>query len=330
VASVRILLTRSPREFRPRRLPRRRLRICSIVGWLKWAAVSFSRLILCRIVAEIGRQGNNISIGHSEKIRHLERQNFLLNDKHVEKEQVRQRPVEQFAAGTAEAIGAAGNCLFSLLPYEERVCQATSWYDACTQATLRGNYSPLYEWIQHQACMSAGENFRLEDLLQLLRIYRRSAIEVERWDEGLFSTVDDVTNEGLIGMRTKVPWDISGDLNYLKESESNPPPATIREKERRKSSRGCLALPIRVRGTTQQGQTEEITSTQSVSLSGIYFTTRKHYRDRSALRVTYPFWTGIGAINREYSARVDRLDSLPDKSWGVAVKFLQNLRVKTT
>jgi hypothetical protein len=47
------------------------------------------------------------------------------------------------------------------------------------------------------------------------------------------------------------------------------------------------------------------------------------------LKVIYPYWTGPGSINREYSARVTRLDRLPDRSWGVAVEFLQNLRDKT-
>jgi hypothetical protein len=47
------------------------------------------------------------------------------------------------------------------------------------------------------------------------------------------------------------------------------------------------------------------------------------------LNVIYPYWTGPGSINREYPARVARLDPLPDRSWGVAVEFLQNLRDKT-
>jgi hypothetical protein len=249
---------------------------------------------------------------------------------------------EKFAARTAEVIGAAGQCLFSLLPYEERCRQAASWYEACAQATLRGNYAPLDEWIRSQACKAAEEHFALEDLLELLRICRRSAIEVERWNEDIFSAVDDVINEGLLAIRAQVPWNISEDLNYLQEAESDPAPqpgvsapeptagVEIREGERRVSGRNRLALPIRVCGNTPQGQIEEITRTENVSLGGLYFKTRENYREDSPLLVTYPYWTDPGSINKEYPAQVARLDRLPDKTWGVAVEFLQNLSEKTS
>jgi len=43
------------------------------------------------------------------------------------------------------------------------------------------------------------------------------------------------------------------------------------------------------------------------------------------LQVTYPYWTHPGGINREYPARVSRLDQLPDGSVGIAIEFLQDL-----
>lgn len=261
----------------------------------------------------------------------------------VTKEQLRQhrQKCEQFSAGTAEAIGAAGECLYSLMPYEERLRQAASWYDACSQAMLRGNYAPLDEWIRGQACLASEQHFELEDLLQLLRICRRSAIDVVRWDEEVFSSLDDVINEGLHAIRANVQWNISGDLNYLDDVDSEPAlkselsasgpvsRSEIQESERRDSGRNRLALPIRVRGSTQQGHGEEITYTQNVSLSGLYFVTVQSYREGAPLRVTYPYWTDPGRINREYSARIARLDRLPDEAWGVAVEFWQNLREKT-
>ena len=252
-----------------------------------------------------------------------------------------QQRCERFAAGTADAIGAAAHCLFSLLPYQERVRQTASWYDACAQAMLYGNYALLDEWIRRQASTAATEHFELEDLLQLLRICRRSAIEIDGWDEDAFSAVDDVINEGLLGIRAKVSWKIPDNLNYLKEGESGTAwqpeliasetiaSAETREVDRRESGRNQLALPIRVRCTTEKGQADEITYTQSVSLSGLYFRSRKNYQIGSPLKVTYPYWTGPGSINREYSARVSRLDLLADQSWGVAVEFMQNLRDKT-
>jgi hypothetical protein len=268
---------------------------------------------------------------------------MLLQKPEVTKAKARQQRqrCERFAAGTADAIGTAGQCLFSLLPYQERVRQAASWYDACAQAMLRCNFAPLDEWIRRQACMAAEENFQMEDLLQLLRICRRSAIEIDGWDEDVFSAVDEVINEGLLAIRAKVSWNIPAHLNYLKEAQSEPAlqpeldasdpfiGAEVREGERRVSGRNQLALPIRVRCTTEQYQSDETTRTRNVSLSGLYFWTQENYQIGSPLRVTYPYWTGPGSINREYSARVARLDRLPDTSWGVAVEFLQNLRDKT-
>jgi hypothetical protein len=177
--------------------------------------------------------------------------------------------------------------------------------------------------------------------MQLLRICRNSAIEIDGWDEDVFSAVDDVINEGLRAIREKVSWDIPDHLNYLKEAQSEAASqpeliesdpiarALIRKGERRETGRNRLALPIRVRCTLQKKQSDEITLTQNVSLSGFYFRTQKDYSLGSHLNVIYPYWTGPGSINREYPARVARLDPLPDRSWGVAVEFLQNLRDKT-
>ncbi len=254
--------------------------------------------------------------------------------------QQRQRCV-RFAAGAADAIGTSANCLFSLLPYEERVRQATGWYEACADAMLRGNYGPIDEWIRTQACLAEAQHFELEDLLQLLRICRSSAIEIDGWDEDVFSAVDDVINEGLHEVRSKVSWSISDGLNYMKQAESIPPqlmemslPETsanseAREDERREFGRNRLALPVRVRCTGGQGASEEITFTQNVSMTGLYFKTQSNYKIGIPLKVIYPYWTDPGSINVEYSARVARLDRLPDQFWGVAVEFRQNIRKKT-
>ena len=264
---------------------------------------------------------------------------MLLQKPEVTKEQARQQKQRcaRFAAGTADAIGAAGDCLFSLLPYQERVRQAASWYDACAQAMLRCNYSPLDEWIREQACRASSENFELHDLLRLLRICRQSAIEIDGWDEDVFSSVDDVINEGLIAIRPKVTWNIPESLNYLKDAETKPLGMAVsnaseaaklvdtRDGERRYSSRNRLALPIRVRCKTEAFQCDEITFTKNVSLTGLYFSSVENYQLGTHLQVTYPYWTHPGGINREYPARVARLDPLPDGSVGIAIEFLQDL-----
>jgi hypothetical protein len=249
---------------------------------------------------------------------------------------------ERFAAGTADAIGAARQCLFSLLPYEERLRHAASWYEACAEAMLRCNFAPLDEWIRQQACLAAEQHFALEDLLQLLRICRKSAMKIDGWNEDVFSPVDEVINEGLLSIRAKVSWKIPDRLNYLKGAQSEPGLKRIlkssdplaraegRGGERRVSSRNRLALPIRVRCTTGRSPGDEVTFTQNVSRSGLYFTTQRDYQIGSPVQVTYPYWKEPGSINKEYSARVTRIDRLPDSSWGVAVEFVQSLRDKAT
>ena len=248
---------------------------------------------------------------------------------------------ERFAAGAADSIGTNANCLFSLLPYEERVRQTASWYDACTEAMLRGNYSLLDEWIRGQACLAETQHFELEDLLQLLRACRRSAIEIDGWDEDVFSAVDEVINEGLRAIRGKVSWTISENLDYLKQSEGesvlpangNAPKPSVemetRDGERREFGRNRLALPIRVLCTAGKDVREEITRTHNVSMTGIYFRTQSTYKIGTVLKVVYPYWTDPGSINKEYSARVTRIDGLPGEFWGIAVEFLRNLRKKT-
>ena len=248
---------------------------------------------------------------------------------------------ERFAAGAADSIGTSVNCLFSLLPYEERVRQAASWYEACTEAMLRGNYSLLDEWIRGQACLAETEHFELEDLLQLLRVCRRSAIEIDGWDEDVFSAVDEVINEGLRAIRGKVSWTISENLDYLKQmdgdsalpAKGNASEASeqieTRDGERREFGRNRLALPIRVFHTTGKDVHEETTRTQNVSMTGLYFRTQSTYKIGTHLKIVYPYWTDPGSINKEYSARVSRIDRLPDEFWGIAVEFLRNLRKKT-
>jgi hypothetical protein len=262
----------------------------------------------------------------------------------ITKTQERQQKLrcDRFAAGAANVIGAAPQCLYSLLPYQERHRQAASWYDACAQGMLRCNYAPLDAWIKHQACLANTEHFELQDLLQLLCICRRTAIEIDGWDEDVFSAVDDVINEAILAIRAEVTWEIPAGLNYLKDAERNSteerqfnaldPAANsaVRESERRASGRNRLALPIRLRHTTEHGHREEITHTENVSLTGLYFKTQATLQIQSRLHIIYPFWTDPGSINREYRAEVARIDRLPDQSWGVAVEFLQNLRDKTS
>src|SRR6202011_1552493 len=95
--------------------------------------------------------------------------------------------------------------------------------------------------------------------------------------------------------------------------------------ERRNFDRNRLRLPIRVCGTGERGRIEETTFTQSISRGGLYFVSREEWSAGQILNITYPYWTDLGGINTEYTAKVLRLDPLKDETWGVGVEFLESL-----
>jgi hypothetical protein len=76
-----------------------------------------------------------------------------------------------------------------------------------------------------------------------------------------------------------------------------------------------------------EGQSiDEVTDSQNVSRSGLYFATNNSsYKMHMPLKVTYPYWTQPGAINREYCAKIVRLDRRTGGSFGIAVEFTESL-----
>lgn len=244
---------------------------------------------------------------------------------------------EKFAGLAGERLRAAEDCQFSLLPYEELARVAGEWYEACAQAMLRSNYGPIDDLIRAQAQVAAAQGFELDDLMQLLRLCRQTAIEVEGWHEDHFADVDAVIGEALGTLRGKVPWEIVEGLNYLtgkgpeaKIVEAGPEPVAGQPRgERRVHKRNRLRMPIRVHGTLSSGAVNEITETENVARGGIYFISSNPYYPGITVMVTYPYWEGHGALNREYPAKVVRIDSKPNDKRGVAVQFLVSLERTT-
>jgi hypothetical protein len=257
-----------------------------------------------------------------------------------------------FGTMTAEKIRAATNCQFSLLPHGELARMASGWYDASLQAMLNSNHASINTWTRAQAQLAAGENFALADLLELLLICRSAAIQGEKWNEDIFSVVDDAINEALRSIGTAVSWNVPSSLNYLSANspanvkkpgpgaqprttsntavleqteESLKPWSGAWSDDRRDFGRNRLKVPIRVRDAAG-GSVDELAHSENVSRSGLYFLTRSSsYKLQMALKVTYPYWTEPGAINQEYRAKVLRLDRMVDGSFGVAVEFTESL-----
>jgi hypothetical protein len=270
---------------------------------------------------------------------------FDSDDRSTQAQQSQRQRCAAFGATTGEEIRAANNCRFAMLPHEELARLASSWYDASAQAMVHANYAPIINWTQRQAQLASDQGFSLHDLIEMLCICRRGAIQREKWSDDIFSVVDEAINEALVSVSREVSWTTPPNLNYCaphqeKEkpaaarenlSESRlVPPAVIRESwvgglssDRRDFGRNRLRFPIWVK---MAGELDEMTHTHNVSRSGVYFITRRAtYIANAALRITYPYWEETGAINHEYDAKVVRLDRLGDGLVGVAVEFTESL-----
>lgn len=248
---------------------------------------------------------------------------------------------DRYAAVAGERLRGASDCQFSLLPYDELVRVAATWYTACADAVLRGNYAPIDNLVREQARVAAEQGFELLDLMQLLRLCRQVAIEKEGWNEDLFADVDAIIDEALAALRQQVSWDIPDGLNYLTGLSKADRERTLAELkaqeeaarvvaaeahgERRIHRRNKLRLPIRVRGLLGLGPVDEFTRTENVAKGGVYFVSEHPYFKTASLQVIYPYWSTPDALHHEYPAEVVRVDEREDGKKGVAIKFLVSL-----
>src|SRR5689334_12219297 len=121
---------------------------------------------------------------------------MLFQDEEVsDAKQLQRERGKRFGMQAADRIRAAENCRFSLVPHEELSRLCGEWYEACAEAMLRGNYSPIDLWIRTQSRVAAGQGFAPEEVLELLLICRRCAIETEGWTEDVLSGLDEVMRE---------------------------------------------------------------------------------------------------------------------------------------
>ena len=254
--------------------------------------------------------------------------------------------LDNFAKYAAGKIRGSLNCNFSRLSDQELVQCVTTWYESCVQAMLKCDYSIIYEWVRKHGNMAAARGFELEDLLELLRICRRSAIEVERWHEDVVSATDDVVNEVLRRGVGNDSWTIPAGLNYLNGKPVNPSPVkrtvTVAEEiaspaelleeiplepeqtsERRAASRAHLSLPIRVCGYGLTGYHLDLSlHAEDFSCSGLYFVANEPFAKGLYLQVACPYSDGSAATKNQLSAKVVRVDRRIDRSRGIAIQFV--------
>lgn len=235
---------------------------------------------------------------------------------------------EHYAEVAAERLHGASDCQFCLLPYQELARAAAIWYGAASEAMMRANYGPLDEMIRDQVRVAAEQGFELDDILQLLRILRETAIKEEGWNPDQLAELDDVIDEALQALRGQVSWTIPVGLKYLTgESREQRELAAVQKEpsERRKTTRNHLRLPIRVKTYLPIGAVDEITRTENVARGGLYFLSKNAYYKDVRLHIMYPYWDSPGAINTEYPAEVVRIDDEGSDIRGIAVRFLVDL-----
>lgn len=264
----------------------------------------------------------------------------LLPEEETSKAKAREHERRQiYAAAAGERLRAAHHCGFSLLPYEELARVASTWYAAAAEAMLRGNYAPIGNLVCDEARVASEHGFELEDVLELLRVCRRTAVEKDGWNEDELTNIDAVIDDALAVLRGTVEWKIPEGLNYLagetaasregarqpRDAAETAVKAAQPRSERRGHTRTKLRLPIRVRGVLGGKPVDEITRTENVAKGGVYFVSTKPYYEGAQLQVMYPYWTTPGAIHHEYPAEVVRVDEKEAKAKGVAVKFTVSL-----
>jgi hypothetical protein len=237
----------------------------------------------------------------------------------------------RFATVAAERVRSDEKCLFSMLPHQELSRLAGDWYEACSQAMLRGNYEPIDRWIRAQSRLAVAQGFASEDIIQLLLNCRRTAIETESWNEDIFSAVDEVMKEVFGSIYPNGLWNtgvaLRNDNSATNEIDTSVPSAGGEERtsERRRFGRNRLRFPIRVRRYGRQRQVEEFAETKSISRGGLYFVTQNKYENHEVLKISFPYWNESGGINLEYTSKVVRLDRQRNGAWGVGVDFQESL-----
>jgi hypothetical protein len=106
-------------------------------------------------------------------------------------------------------------------------------------------------------------------------------------------------------------------------------PMTSKASERRGRGRIKLTQQARIRPSEPGGeQFDDIISTENISRQGFYFlTTRRSYRPKMRLFVTYPYSEGASSLLSEYLAEVVRVDQRDNAQWGIAIHLISTINV---
>jgi hypothetical protein len=119
----------------------------------------------------------------------------------------------------------------------------------------------------------------------------------------------------------------------MQDSGSNsgvPPAVEPPVAELRRARRAKLARPMRVRPSEpRDDHFEDLTNSVNASKHGIYFISRlTDYYKGMRVFVTFPYMAH-DPTNSEYLAEVVRVDSLPNKRFGIAVDLKMSVNISS-
>lgn len=122
-------------------------------------------------------------------------------------------------------------------------------------------------------------------------------------------------------MKPEFPKPLEGPAMIRSRASSPFEEAAEKAKERRRNRRSKMARPVLVR-PRDPNYHEEAQTTVNISRDGYYFVTAaQHYYLGMPVGVTFPYTPG-DPCNAEKSAKVVRIDKLPDGKLGIAVQLI--------
>lgn len=101
--------------------------------------------------------------------------------------------------------------------------------------------------------------------------------------------------------------------------------------ELRRARRAKMARPMRVRPSEpRDDHFEDLPTSVNASKHGIYFVSRRStYYKGMRVFVTFPYTSAHDPMNSEYLAEVVRIDTLPNKKFGIAVDLKMTVNMSS-
>ncbi|MFZ0333146.1 MAG: response regulator [Candidatus Acidiferrales bacterium] len=105
-----------------------------------------------------------------------------------------------------------------------------------------------------------------------------------------------------------------------KSAENQPSEPSAAERRRRLRTR--ISAPVRVRLNSGSAQQAEVCTTVDASRDGLLFTTAfAGYRPGMDLAITFPYSGTAGGVQHERTAVVARVFEMPEKRFGIGIRF---------